>query len=165
MFNLKDEVVQSIKLSLLELKIHNRNIMAEGDDDAGYSKTLKDGYLSVSAEGSGYKNQDISKKSKYDLRWKFIFSEEEINSLFEIISTHSLNLRAMKNSSYNLYSALNSFPNTSSKMTLVDNKIKDLFSNSFEEYEIVITKVDNLSLFKVERSNTLYTVEIEGETI
>lgn len=164
MFNLNDEVVQTIKLSLLELKIHNRNILIDGTEDLGYSKKLKDNYLSTSSE-DGFKNLDQSKKAKYDLKWKFIFSEEEIGTLFEIISTHNLNVRSMKKSSYNLYGGEVLFANEFSKIILVDNKTKDFLTNEYEQYEIIITKVDNLSLFKVERSNTFYTIEIEGETL
>lgn len=165
MFNLQDEIVQTVKYDLLELKIHNRNIMIDDSESLGFQKKIKEDYLIKLSDKFGSINSDLS-QSKYDLSWKLLLNEIEINTLFEIISTHNLNSRLTKQSSYYLYGSA-AIPSLPSKITLIDNKVKDFFSGNYEEYQIIFKNVDNLSLFKVDRNTdtNYYTIELEAETL
>lgn len=156
MYNLDDEVVQKFKFGLLELPIHNRNILAD-DEKLGYEKRVKNDWLVSSGELGEL--QDSFSKKVYELSWKLLFSTEEIQLFFELINLYNSTIKLAVRSSFDLRSSSSLAELSTSKLILEDNRIKDYFTNEYCSYIINFTEVKEISFF----NNGLFRIELMAE--
>lgn len=163
MINSKDEIVQYIKFGVLELPIHNRNIVEEDSDSLGYEKKIKSENL-VSNDEYGHINSKLASDGNYELSWKLLLDDDEILKLFEIVSSHEISIRAKKKSSYYLYDSSSVMPPVES-IILEDNRLRDWYTGSYEKYRINIGSLEKFIVFKISSIKNYYIVEFSAETL
>jgi hypothetical protein len=136
-------ILQKIKYNGIELALINRNFIPTDELPLGYSKEVID-YLQV--ERNWKNSLLITGKTNinYTLNWDLFISENDYLILCNIYASYRNDYILGLEGSTNIYTPS---PNQYLNIELVDNRIKDVFENTYKTYKIMITNISKVEEF------------------
>lgn len=142
LFNTTDGIVQYFTYGDVEFPIHNRNLESSEQIPLGYLKKI-----SNSSMGRVENNNTVYSQSSimYDMEWNFMFSAEELEDFFSLLTVNMNDISSALKNSVRIYSPTQ----PRDKFILKDNKVKDFFTRDYEHYYLSITEIGEITHYSL----------------